>query len=343
MSQRYIWVDYAKAIGIILVVYGHVARGLYNGDIYIPEALYQLADSIIYSFHMPLFFFLSGIFFYQSFEKRGPVKLSFNKIDTIVYPYLVWSIIQGLIEVQLSKYTNGSVAYSDVFVLLTSPRAHFWFLYALFIVFISSAIMFFIFPKKYLVVVLIFSCLLYLYKHLLPDNIIFRLLSRHFVYFVAGVAFFVYQASPTFSSFRSLLCLFVVFVLVQVMLNFFVQDELATIYAVKLSVALVSIAFIVSLSMYLAKKDRPLLALIGSASMAIYLMHILVGSGFRIFLKKSLGIDSYIVHLLLGSFVGVFIPLMAFIVINKFRIPFVFSMPISSYFGGLYKTLFSKK
>jgi len=28
MQERNVWVDYAKAIGIILVVYGHVARGV---------------------------------------------------------------------------------------------------------------------------------------------------------------------------------------------------------------------------------------------------------------------------------------------------------------------------
>jgi fucose 4-O-acetylase-like acetyltransferase len=57
MKQRDIWVDYAKGIGILLVVYGHVARGMANAGITINETLYQLADSMIYSFHMPLFFF----------------------------------------------------------------------------------------------------------------------------------------------------------------------------------------------------------------------------------------------------------------------------------------------
>jgi len=61
VTNRSGWVDYAKAIGIILVVYGHVARGLYNAGIAFPEPLYSLTDSVVYSFHMPLFFFLSGI------------------------------------------------------------------------------------------------------------------------------------------------------------------------------------------------------------------------------------------------------------------------------------------
>lgn len=43
------WVDIAKGIGIILVVMGHANC---------PE----IPHGIIYSFHMPLFFFLSGLF-----------------------------------------------------------------------------------------------------------------------------------------------------------------------------------------------------------------------------------------------------------------------------------------
>nr|WP_276330832.1 acyltransferase family protein [Serratia inhibens] len=61
--MREAWVDYAKGIGIILVVFDHVNRGLYSANIHLSESFYQLTDSVIYSFHIPLFFFLSGLFF----------------------------------------------------------------------------------------------------------------------------------------------------------------------------------------------------------------------------------------------------------------------------------------
>lgn len=60
MNTRNLWVDYAKAIGIVLVVYGHVVRGLLNAGILQDAEFHGLVDSVIYSFHMPLFFFLSG-------------------------------------------------------------------------------------------------------------------------------------------------------------------------------------------------------------------------------------------------------------------------------------------
>jgi hypothetical protein len=64
LNKREIWVDYSKAIGIVLVVYGHVAHGIYKASLPINKDVYLLIDSVIYSFHMPLFFFLSGLYFY---------------------------------------------------------------------------------------------------------------------------------------------------------------------------------------------------------------------------------------------------------------------------------------
>ena len=47
--KRIIWVDYAKAIGILLVVWGHMLQSC-TGEISVG------IHSIIYGFHMPLFF-----------------------------------------------------------------------------------------------------------------------------------------------------------------------------------------------------------------------------------------------------------------------------------------------
>jgi len=88
-DSRTAWVDYAKAIGIILVVYGHVARGLVKSGILPNSSYFHAVDDFIYSFHMPLFFFLSGLFFLHSMNRRGAGGVILSKIDTIVYPYIL--------------------------------------------------------------------------------------------------------------------------------------------------------------------------------------------------------------------------------------------------------------
>lgn len=77
MSTRVIWVDNAKAIGIFLVVFGHLSN---------PE----LVTNIIYSFHMPLFFFLSGLFFSHSGDTS---EFMFKKAKSILIPYFIFGIV----------------------------------------------------------------------------------------------------------------------------------------------------------------------------------------------------------------------------------------------------------
>ena len=70
-QTRQDWVDIAKGIGILLVVYGHTARGVVSAGMDASHGVLRLVDSIVYTFHMPLFLFLSGLFFCASLKKRG--------------------------------------------------------------------------------------------------------------------------------------------------------------------------------------------------------------------------------------------------------------------------------
>ena len=75
MSKRIEYLDIAKGIGILLVVLGH-------NDF---EVISPFVQRLIYSFHMPLFFFLSGYFvntavpFFDFFKKR---------FHSLIKPYL---------------------------------------------------------------------------------------------------------------------------------------------------------------------------------------------------------------------------------------------------------------
>jgi fucose 4-O-acetylase-like acetyltransferase len=336
MNTRSDWVDYAKAIGIILVVYGHIARGLFNAGINIPESTYRLADSVVYSFHMPLFFFLSGLFFYQSLSKRGSIGLTLNKIDAIVYPYLIWSILQGVVEARLSNYTNGDVAFSDVFSLW-EPRAQFWFLYALFFVFVVSSIIYSFISEKYVGLVFILAGVLYLSGTVLPDVKAMSFVANNLVYFTLGMVFTKYDAAKFFSSNIALLTTMLVFILSQYLFHGYFGRLYTDKGVETLVLACVSILFVVSLSVAISKTPSRSLAYIGESSMAIYLMHILAGSGVRVILNKILSIDALAIHLVIGCLAGVLLPLLALKIINALKISYVFSAPISEWLLFLYK------
>lgn len=83
MKKRFSWIDIARGIGIIAVLYGHAI----SGDSY---------RHLLYAFHMPLFFFLSGVVFYP---KKNPNFLPFLKKNflTILLPYFLFSTLSYLI------------------------------------------------------------------------------------------------------------------------------------------------------------------------------------------------------------------------------------------------------
>ena len=109
-----------------------------------------------------------------------------------------------------------------------------------------------------------------------------------------------------------------------------------------LILACLSIAFVVSLSMAITKIPSRLLAWIGASSMAIYRMHILIGSGIRVALSQFLGLDNVLVHILAGCLMGVFLPLLALKMIDRFNIPYVFSAPLSYWLGLAYNAVFQR-
>ena len=83
MKNRCLWIDTAKGLGIILVIYGHIS--------FRPEWW----NVWLCSFHMPLFFFLSGLTFNK--DNYADFKLFFStKVKQLVIPYLIFAVIAWL-------------------------------------------------------------------------------------------------------------------------------------------------------------------------------------------------------------------------------------------------------
>ena len=121
------WVDAAKGIGIILVVYGHVLRANLNLAV-APAWAFQ--DRVIYSFHMPLFFLLSGLFLWGSIG-RGKNRFLRDRWVQLVWPYLLWSAITAALELLLSPWVNTPIPWQRVLLIPLLPIEQYWFLYIL--------------------------------------------------------------------------------------------------------------------------------------------------------------------------------------------------------------------
>ena len=104
MRKRLVWVDNARAIGMLLVFLGHIL------DIYIVNGHagtnVKLPFSLIYSFHIPLFFFLSGVVFK---ERTGILHKDIYRTFVNLYiPFLFFELLVFFYHVRVALHQFGS-------------------------------------------------------------------------------------------------------------------------------------------------------------------------------------------------------------------------------------------
>lgn len=90
MNSRENWVDWAKTVGIYLVVFGHV---FFPTDAYGCEI-----KNFVYAFHMPLFFFLSGYLFKK---KEGFFCFAKKNVKSLIVPYIFFNVLCCLLDLPL--------------------------------------------------------------------------------------------------------------------------------------------------------------------------------------------------------------------------------------------------
>lgn len=90
LQKRVPYVDIAKGIGIILVVMGHNDFSLVS----------PFAHKLIYSFHMPMFFFMSGMFFKTDMPFLNFLK---NRFHRVLKPFLAILLLIFFASLSFSK------------------------------------------------------------------------------------------------------------------------------------------------------------------------------------------------------------------------------------------------
>lgn len=126
--NRIDWVDAAKGIGILMVIFGH-------------NWLDEKYCFYFYAFHMPLFFVLAG---YTMSEKRLPWEFVKQKAKALLIPYLLFAICNLLFYGILSATHNGNYdVYSEAIAFILQQRhTYLWFLPVLFL---SEVFVYFLF------------------------------------------------------------------------------------------------------------------------------------------------------------------------------------------------------
>ena len=316
--HRYPWVDYAKGIAIVLVVYRHMLDGYIGVGLDVPVYLTMIQVSV-YNFRMPLFFILSGVFVRKSMAKRTFKAFTVYKLNTILYPYLVWVTIQLTLQVGMSGYTGGNRDVSYYQYILYDPWQlyQFWFLYTIFNITILFALL-----QTYVrikpvgqVATGIFFYYLSGLEALQGINLLQDTLE-YYIYFALGSActnvLLDAKNRAFFSSYNLLWAYLPIFLVSQ---WYWIQHKDTGLEGTPqfALIAVIGCAFVFIVSFVLSKAQAAsFLRVVGRHSMYIYIMHVMSIVMVRVVLMNFLGITHLAVLLLISLLVGVLFPIVAY-------------------------------
>jgi len=321
------WMDDARGFGVILVVLGHVLSGLVLAGIFPKDALAAWMDYTLYTFHMPLFFFLAGLNVQRSL-RRGSAAFLRGKVWTIAYPYVLWSLLQGGVIMLFARDANTPIHPADLAGIWHSPIGQFWFLYALMICHVTAALV----PNR--TAIILIAAIGFIAFAIMPVRPTLALTLHHFPFYVAGL-----YASEAARNWRPramalpVTCLaFAAAVWLGGLWTGMDANGVASLPAGILGIVAVLIGC------KLLDGSQRWLAVVGQMSMTIYILHILAGSGMRILmLKLHVPPDPWL-YLFAGTAAGVVLPMIAHAVLQRLDLLTAFGLaplkrPPAAYVG----------
>jgi fucose 4-O-acetylase-like acetyltransferase len=343
-NKRHGWIDYDRGISIILVTYRHCFEGMEKAGLDLKSHPWlEYINVFFFGFRMPLFFIASGMFISQSMQKRGLNPYLKNRVQSILYPMLVWGIIQISLQLLFSSYTNskGDVGLMSYVYLITDPRStgQFWYLNALFFVGIIYA--FLKVKLKFNVLQqFIFGSILYTLcaiDNAYEINIGFlNDIFKYYLFFAIGdaVAKLIMdeRATKFFTSWKTILPLLVSFITIQYFFteinmnkgnNYFVENKMPLFF---LLVALVGCSLSIAVSFSLKKSNSlKFLRVVGYNSVHIYCLQIIVMSISRqLYMKLGMTNPSLIALTVLAS--GVLVPIIVYNICLRINLWWLFTL-----------------
>ena len=134
--ERNVLVDRLKGYACFLVLFGHVIRGIRTAGIDVP-GFFEGMELFIWSFHVALFLFLSGVVYRLTGEwRKHKTRHGFilHKLLNLGIPYVTFSVVYIAINSFVGQANNQS-SLKDILFIWKTPVAQYWFLYALFFLF----------------------------------------------------------------------------------------------------------------------------------------------------------------------------------------------------------------
>lgn len=327
-EKRRVWIDTDKGISIMLVGFGHCLLVMQNHGLALSSyPLINYISVFLYGFRMPLFFIISGIFISGGLVRKGLNGYITYRADTVLYPLLVWGIIEVTFQLIASRFTNNSVSRMNYINLIIDARktGHFWYLNALFFIGVIYA-----FFKAYvklkpwqqlLLGAILYSISAYIHINDLNAGSLTDIFEFYLFFAIGDVISNLVLSEENFNRFASFKIFFpllVVFLVLQYRFTYYnlhggveginyVEHKMPLFFLLE---ALVGCTISMNFSFLLQKYNAlNFLRVIGFHSLYIYCMQIIVMTMARLVLVNILKITYVPVLLVLIWSSGIFLPI----------------------------------
>jgi len=278
-----------RVIAIILVVLGHSLRNMEapNLHLFFPHYTSEIEvfiKSYIYSFHMPLFFFISGYIFYfinTKKEKNYSISIELKKkFQRLIIPLYATSFLVLLPTMFIFGNQNISILKQSISMLQMSSNDHLWFLKALFLIFILIIPIFsYIKKQKIFTLIMVVGLTILLYVNS-PLNISFlSIVFKYLPYFILGMVTYKLNFNLTKKTylFIGLFLLIIHFISFSILNNSYYINNKYIIYIL----AILGIYAYYFLATYISHLKIPSsiwkkILILDNNSFSIYLFHVVV-------------------------------------------------------------------
>lgn len=302
VKAREKWVDDVKVIACILVVLGHFFQSMTKANILPDSNLYKWFNTTIYYFHVPLFFICSG-YLYQKYSRVNDLiswkKNVAKKALALGVPYVTFTTATWVLKTVFSGSVNDQVGgLGDT--LLLHPTAPYWYLYALFFIFLVTPTFSTMKTTVIGLIVAVVAKMLVLTGGGTGIYAVSTVLANE-IWFVLGMSVSTFNVELRKKKLQGTVIglLFLGLSIAVYMTN--VQS-----LAVSFALGLMSCATIILLAVAYEDKFGNAMRFLAEYTMPIFLMHTLFAAPLRSILMK-IGVTNAVIHVVLGlgiSFAG---------------------------------------
>lgn len=313
-KTRYYWIDTIKFAACILVVLGHFYMSMIESKVLNENAVYHFLIQSVYTFHVPLFFVCSGFLYQKSNRVHSIKSWSQNVLDKLLnlgVPYFTFSAVTLVFKAVFSDYVNNQEG-DFLTCLFINPIAPYWYLYALFFLFLLVPC---VSSKKQANILLLAAVAAKILNILLYDccsginmPYLFSLTSR-FIWFAIGIWLAVYEINFNTRSGKITAAVSLAAAVILSAVFYYRPNYSETLKFI------IGILFVLAVIIFSqTAKSHFLNRISGKFSeyfMPVYLLHTIFSAGIRAVLLK-LDITNAIVHILFGITAGFLLPVLVY-------------------------------